>query len=326
MREHYKSNFHRFNLKRKTAGLRPVPLQLFEKKLKEMQNPTVEAKGDKHLKQDSKKRTKTNKPNENQDGAGQAEQGQIKPSIAKPATKAPNALSSLPAREMTEEEMIDHKIATAVKLTSKQSLFDNKEFDSMERNIKYMTKQFGFFFPFAEQLRDVERLLLYLGQKISIGNTCLYCEKGFHSMTSVRDHMVAKSHCMMQWDDKEEYAEFYDFPKDNLAYVDNIDEDGNILDTEKIFIQPGTGQLVLAEGKKVIGHRAFKTYYNQSLHTQAHQQLVRSLMQEHKRLVQIEHQKGVNVSAREYQRRQDISLKTGLQANRQKHYREQNPL
>jgi len=91
-------------------------------------------------------------------------------------------------------------------------------------------------------------------------------------------------------------------------------------------VQPGTGQLVLAGGKKVVGHRAYQLYYNQSQHTQAHQQLVLSLMQEHKRLVAIEHQKAVNVPMKEFQRRQGISLKTGLAANRQKHYREQNPM
>jgi pre-60S factor REI1 len=33
MREHYKTNLHRFNLKRKGAGLRPVSEALFDKKL-----------------------------------------------------------------------------------------------------------------------------------------------------------------------------------------------------------------------------------------------------------------------------------------------------
>lgn len=106
-----------------------------------------------------------------------------------------------------------------------------------------MTKNFGFFFPFVDSLKDIEGLLNYLGQKLSIGNTCIYCDKSFYSLSSVRDHMVylhifladlkrCKSHCMMQWVDKEEYDDFYEFPKKTFA--DNIDEDGNLQDTDRL--------------------------------------------------------------------------------------------
>jgi pre-60S factor REI1 len=60
-----------------------------------------------------------------------------------------------------------------------------------------MTKKFGFFFPSVDSLQDLEGLLTYLGQKVSIGNTCLYCEKSFYSLGAVRDHMVCRLRALL---------------------------------------------------------------------------------------------------------------------------------
>jgi hypothetical protein len=105
-----------------------------------------------------------------------------------------------------------------------------------------------------------------------------------------------------------------------------------------IYVQPKTGQLVLADSNKVIGHRAYKVYYDQKEHSDAHVQLVTSLIQEHKRLAMIQHQRAyvcacsrlnnsrVNSDHKTQQRAQQNALKVGMMQNHQKHYREQNPL
>jgi pre-60S factor REI1 len=50
MKEHYKSDFHRFNLKRKAAGLPSVNQQLFDQKVQSATNPKQAKKGTGHLK------------------------------------------------------------------------------------------------------------------------------------------------------------------------------------------------------------------------------------------------------------------------------------
>jgi pre-60S factor REI1 len=40
---------------------------------------------------------------------------------------------------------------------------------SMEENLQYMYKRFGFFLPDAEYLADPEGLIKYLGAKLSMG-------------------------------------------------------------------------------------------------------------------------------------------------------------
>jgi pre-60S factor REI1 len=55
------------------------------------------------------------------------------------------------------------------------SLFDNKVSSSMEENLQYMYKTFGFFLPDAEYLADPEGLLKYLGAKLSYGKVRRMC-------------------------------------------------------------------------------------------------------------------------------------------------------
>ena len=49
------------------------------------------------------------------------------------------------------------------------SLFDNKRSSSMQENLEYMYKNFGFYLPDSEYLVDVEGLLQYLGAKLQYG-------------------------------------------------------------------------------------------------------------------------------------------------------------
>lgn len=82
-----------------------------------------------------------------------------------------------------------------------------------------MAKAHGFFIPDIEYLKDLPGLIEYLGQKVSIGYVCLYCNgKGrtFNSMQAVQDHMREVSHCKILYDESDagEYDDFYDFSRD----------------------------------------------------------------------------------------------------------------
>jgi hypothetical protein len=57
----------------------------------------------------------------------------------------------------------------------------------------HMTRAHSFFIPDVEYLKDLRGLIKYLGEKITIGYTCLWCNgkgRGFHSAEGVRGHMV----------------------------------------------------------------------------------------------------------------------------------------
>lgn len=86
--------------------------------------------------------------------------------------------------------------------------------------VEHMHRAHGFFVPDADYLSDVEGLLQYLGAKISDWHMCLYCDergRAFASADAARKHMDAKNHCKLRYGDgsgaaEEELADFYDFP------------------------------------------------------------------------------------------------------------------
>lgn len=98
---------------------------------------------------------------------------------------------------MTETEMnevIDKRISEAVHLTELECLFCTHKAATFEDNMTHMTKAHSFFIPDIEYLADLRGLINYLGEKISVGNVCLYCNgkgRAIRSLEAVRAHMVS---------------------------------------------------------------------------------------------------------------------------------------
>jgi pre-60S factor REI1 len=130
--------------------------------------------------------------------------------------------ASAVVQEGTPEEdvmkSIDEKIAASRALLSPTScLFCNHQSSSLEDNLTHMSSSHSFFIPDAEYLIDLPGLITYLGEKIAVGNVCIFCnEKGreFRSLDAVRKHMVDKSHCKIAYgteNDRLEISDYYDF-------------------------------------------------------------------------------------------------------------------
>lgn len=117
--------------------------------------------------------------------------------ISKPPAYMPMSMTF--TEDMTEEEInakIDEKIKMARRLGETECLFCNHNADTFEDNMQHMTIQHSFFIPDIEYLVDLKGLIKYLGEKLSIGNTCLYCNgKGreLRSLEAVRKHMVREN-------------------------------------------------------------------------------------------------------------------------------------
>ena len=113
---------------------------------------------------------------------------------------------------------IDEKIAAArSRLSTTSCLFCSQVSVSLDDNLTHMSLAHSFFIPDAQFLTDIPGLILYLGEKIAVGNVCIYCnQKGreFRSIEAVRKHMVDKSHCKIAYDsedDRLELSDYYDF-------------------------------------------------------------------------------------------------------------------
>ncbi|KAJ3208300.1 hypothetical protein HDU67_006814 [Dinochytrium kinnereticum] len=264
-REHYRSDWHRYNLKRKVADLPPVNQEAFALRIKAQvaRTQTDSAKSTfqghcapcgksystenaytNHLTSkkhkdaveafDKKNATKTSF---NVDAAPRSS-AEASKSTPTPATPSQSSLSastsdaspivstkpSVPwrvqlaqAKDQEElEKLIDQKIAQAPRLELTDCLFCQSHSATLEDNMAHMALAHSFFIPDLEYLVDLPGLIKYLGEKISVGNVCIYCNgkgRALHSIEAVRDHMISKGHCKIAYEDgaEMEVADYYDF-------------------------------------------------------------------------------------------------------------------
>jgi pre-60S factor REI1 len=172
------------------------------------------------------------------------------------------------AEAQTEEEfnkVLEEKIKVSRKLEETECLFCNFKGNTFEEKMEHMTVEHTFFIPDVEYLANLKGLLAYLGEKISIGNTCIYCERMFHSLEAVRKHMLDKGHTKISYEEGPdlEIANFYDF-----SVLDDEDEDmengEDEVNNQALTITSEGTELILPSGAH-IGHRDYKRYYNQNL-------------------------------------------------------------
>ena len=151
------------------------------------------------------------------------------------------------------EMTIEQKIARArTRLSTSDCLFCPTRSDSIASNLTHMSITHGFFIPDAEYLVDLSGLLAYLGEKIAVGNVCLYCygkkrrhanavgksSKGdaagegdigreFRSLEATRQHMVNKAHCKIAFETEEERLEMSDYYDFTASYPTSSKKTGN---------------------------------------------------------------------------------------------------
>ena len=188
--------------------------------------------------------------------------------------------------ESDEEGDIEARLATyRRRIKPSDCLFCTTRTSTPDEAAVHMSRVHGFFIPDRDHLVDLSGLLSYLGEKIIIGNLCLYCPNGgkeFGSVDAVRRHMTDKGHCKMAYDSNEDRAEvldFYDYEvaEDEWEDVDGEGEEGDVEGEEvvsdlltkltrqsgDVSLAPDGLSLILPSGR-VLGHRSLKVYYDQN--------------------------------------------------------------
>jgi pre-60S factor REI1 len=92
-------------------------------------------------------------------------------------------------------------------------LFCNKEHDGVKKNIDHMRVHHSFYLLDVDCLTDLKGLLRYIAERIHVGALCLFCSKQFSDGRCAQQHMIDKSHCIMNMEDEDEFLDFYDFTK-----------------------------------------------------------------------------------------------------------------
>jgi len=173
----------------------------------------------------------------------------------------------------------------------------------------------------------------YLGEKISVGNLCLYCNgkgRSFWSLEAVQAHMKDLNHCKILYENNEhEYADFYDFSAD-YADIPQVTEgeDAAVDPSAGVHLSEDGSELIFSDGKSV-GHRSLSVYYKQKVKPveSRDSMLINSLITQYKALGWYEKdQKNAQKDKKDLfmKRKQAHDFKLGMQSNKlQRYFRKQ---
>lgn len=350
-RQHYKSDWHRYNLKRKVVDLPPVTTEEFQKRVIAQRGKDTESKRE-HSYNCKQCRKNFNTKNQYENhilSKKHRENTSVLDNGQNPEPKTtPESSDRLNSRSSNSADNNEIEIDSDVEsvdsdewaedtenpVKNNDCLFCNNHSRSFVRNLKHMTEAHSFFLPDPEYCTDPRGLLIYLGEKIYAGYMCLWCNdsgKAFQSAEAARAHMLDKGHCKMLHEGEAlvEYADFYDY---SSSYPDG--ENDNPDDEVEIpEIDDTDYQLVLPSGA-TIGHRSLMRYYKQSLNPNrvvavSKSEKLRRVLMHYRALGWTDTQKEAVVKkARDikYMQRVQSKYSTQLQfkANKfQKHYRAQ---
>ncbi|XP_058823881.1 cytoplasmic 60S subunit biogenesis factor ZNF622 [Topomyia yanbarensis] len=350
-REHYKTDWHRYNLKRKIAELPPVSVEEFEKRIIQQKSADAAALEDQSLYcKACKKLFKSKNAHDNH-----LDSRKHKDNLKVYLEQEPNAKEQDVAVKSTRinknvatgEQPMDEDIEEVDSeqwdeewdnpIENNDCLFCLNHSEDIIKNIKHMSVKHSFFIPDAEYCIDVEGLLTYLAEKICRDFICIWCnEKGrtFYSLDAVRNHMVEKGHCKMLHEGAAlaEYVDYYDYSTSYPDHNEEMDVDAEI---EAPQILDGDDyQMVLPSGA-VIGHRSLLRYYKQRLNPNRALVVKKSTQRLHKVLAEYRalgwtstQQEAAARNARDMHvmKRQQAKLiqQVGVKANKlQKHFRVQ---
>lgn len=362
-RAHYQSDWHRYNLRRKVADLPPVTETTFASRLDLLDKETATIKAAQVSRTFEctacKKTFNSEKSFENHIKSRKhldaASTDRVLPIVRQ---KTANDDSKKPTdmyldNDATEEQIkaaLDSKLTLARRLAAEECIFCNRSFETFESNMEHMAKDHSLYIPDLDFIDDLTGLVRYLADKVSVAFCCLYCPSSrqpFHSLESVRRHMVDKGHLKIRFDDEgmDELADFYNYEEvvsddgdDSFVDVDiNGEEDSEDYGSGKdeyLYVSPDGTELVLSSGKR-IGHRAYRIYYKQYLRTDElparpsrrseHQELV-SRMSDHYFAVGlaplVEHRRHIAAQRRLYDNRKKWDARIGIRTNKlQEHFR-----
>uniref|UniRef100_A0A914H9B9 C2H2-type domain-containing protein n=1 Tax=Globodera rostochiensis TaxID=31243 RepID=A0A914H9B9_GLORO len=272
-REHYRNEWHLYNMKRQIANLPPVTERDFLDKLQHFAQHqtnddsrhsiaaatgTASALPTFNLSSSLVCASRRHKEAAEEDG-GQMERKNVEDD------KLPKVAEEDVSSENDED---GHEANKEDGIPPNECLFCEHKSGNWEANLEHMAIHHGFSIPDFPFCTDTPGLLIYLGFKIGVGLTCIRCQCArFRSLDALRKHMRDSNHCNFRIDCQQEgdvLLEFMDF----YDYSEQCDEEATgggdeaeqqqmtaVLDDEGAF-------LVLPSGAR-IGHRSLVRYFRQ---------------------------------------------------------------
>lgn len=268
-RAHYRTDWHKYNLKRKIAQLPSLSAEKFAQKVLAQQTKgreEAERQGlvyecticrKSYFSENAFSNHLLSKKHKDLEFNGLQEALQS-PAIV--AQRKENTLFSDTEEDTTDNESVISSIADGGELSKDRCLFCSMVSTDFDTNLKHMTIAHGFFLPDIEYLEDAPGLVVYLAEKIE-DCICLYCNgrgKEYKSQNAVRKHMLDKGHCKMAYDESEN-------PQDLLRFYNFGSMSEQDFEAATVDVVPNVEDEIVLESGNRLGHRRFMRYYRQNL-------------------------------------------------------------
>ena len=302
MKEHYKSEFHRYNLNRVTMNLAPLTFEEYTKK-KEFFAKKLEDKKKKEevLKLQSqnlycdvceKKFNSIKKLNEHLASKTHLKNKEIK----KNQTPSNTITTNKETKKEPEKTTLDDITIC---------LFCNQKSSDFKENCIHMVNEHKFEVPFVPYIKNYTEFLKIIAKKIFGYHACLTCDtQKFETVRSLQNHMLDKNHVVINNQDLDDFLfKYYDLKKllsvkdknirkskefkilslrarvakelkeKNLEGDDEWEEvksDEGDEDYEPITLP--NGELLLESGA-TLGNKDYNIYYKQKFHVNKYEDL-----------------------------------------------------
>ena len=307
MKEHYKSEFHKYNLNRVTMNLAPLSFEDYKRKkdffMKKMEEKKKTEEALKLQSQNlfceicSKKFNSVKKLDEHLISKthlkNKAKKEEEKKEEEISTTSSKNEIKEIKSKEPEKTTLDDNTFC----------LFCNFKSDNLKNNFYHMVQTHNLEIPFIFYIKSYEELIKILAKKIYVYHACFTCDtQRFESIRSLQRHMLSKGHTIVNEKDLDEFLyKYYDIKK-LLSIKDknkrkskefkilslrfkvakvlkekNLegDEWEEINEEEEDDYEPMTlpnGELLLENGT-TLGNKEFKIYYKQKFHVNKYEEI-----------------------------------------------------
>ena len=228
MKEHYKSEFHKYNLNRVTMNLAPLSFEDYKRK-KEFFMKKMEEK--KKLEENLKlqeanlyceicnKKFNSKKKLDEHFSSKAHQKNKNKKEDKKKEDKKEDEKEENNEIDTSSKENENKNKATEPEKTTLDDiticLFCNIKNENLKENMYHMVEKHKLDIPFVLYIKSYTELLKLLAKKIFAYHACLTCDtQKFESIRSLQKHMLAKSHTSINDKDLDEFLyKYYDLKK-----------------------------------------------------------------------------------------------------------------
>ncbi|TGO59288.1 hypothetical protein BCON_0046g00320 [Botryotinia convoluta] len=124
----------------------------------------------------------------------------------------------------TEDNDMEDDEDELVEVSTSRCLFCNEDSADTAANAAHMERIHGMFIPEKEYLVDLEGLIAFLHEKIYEDHECLGCGKLKQSIFGLQTHMRDKRHCRIRYATEDEQIEIGDYYDFRSTYSDDEEE------------------------------------------------------------------------------------------------------